>query len=425
MTCEDVAARFIGPKKMIDDNFSLVNQYIPASLEAAKELIGPYPLSRCDIVVVHRSFSGLGLASPNLMFLSPSIFSGDTSLLMKISHEVSHGWFGIMIGSLDWTEAWISEGFATFMEEVIHDGAMVHLGVDVDQDLAVLRSLIRYETLVEEVGNTSQDLQLLRPLEGNDLRANDRSYVKNGINPVAGMTQAHYIKGYFLLHYLLELCSDRKQFFDLLKNYISTYFGQLVSSTHFIDMFFAKFCQITDISKEKLMRTWLHSPGIPRELEELGILDVRRNDLYREVSEAYREIYDAVHKLKEKKRNVELGLDRLRYSEQISLLLNLLIKMESIPSSVLKQIKQLYHQQISSHPELGHKWAEIVVKNKFRSEYSQVSHFLRSHQSMGVFLYGELLLAKNKTLKMMFQELVEDLKDEMDDNSKSVIQDLL
>ena len=114
-----------------------------------------------------------------------------------------------------------------------------------------------------------------------------------------------------------------------------------------------------------------------------------------------------------------------RYSEQVSLLLNLLIKMESIPSFVLKQIKQLYHQKISSHPELGHKWAEIVVKNKFRSEYSQVSHFLRSHQSMGVFLYGELLLSKNKTLKMMFQELVEDLKDEMDDNSKSVIQDLL
>ena len=100
---------------------------------------------------------------------------------MKISHEVSHGWFCIMIGSLDWTEAWISEGFATFMEEVIHDGAMVHLGVDADMDLAVLRlvglvfifslpynfrSLIRYESLVEEVGNTSQDLQLLRPLEG-------------------------------------------------------------------------------------------------------------------------------------------------------------------------------------------------------------------------------------------------------------------
>jgi hypothetical protein len=114
-----------------------------------------------------------------------------------------------------------------------------------------------------------------------------------------------------------------------------------------------------------------------------------------------------------------------RYSEQLSLLLNLLIKMENIPCPVLKQIKQLYQLQLASNPELDHKWCEIVIKNKFRSEYSHVSHFLRNHQSMGVFLYGELLLSRNNTLKILFQELLEDLKDELDDNSKSVIQDLM
>ena len=58
---------------------------------------------------------------------------------MKISHEVSHAWFGIMIGAVDWTEAWISEGFATFMEEVIHDLALAKLGVKVDTALPALR----------------------------------------------------------------------------------------------------------------------------------------------------------------------------------------------------------------------------------------------------------------------------------------------
>ena len=99
--------------------------------------------------------------------------------------------------------------------------------------------------------------------------------------------------------------------------------------------------------------------------------------------------------------------------------------MESIPCLVLKQVKQLYEQQITSHPELGHKWCEVVIKNKFRAEYSSVSSFLKTHQSMGVFLYGELLFSKNKTLQLMFQDLVKDLKDELDDNSASVIQDML
>ena len=50
-----------------------------------------------------------------------SVFSGDQGQYIKIAHEISHAWFGIMIGSLDWTEAWLSEGFATFLEEIIHD----------------------------------------------------------------------------------------------------------------------------------------------------------------------------------------------------------------------------------------------------------------------------------------------------------------
>ena len=424
LTCKLPTVRFIGPDSLLDDNAGLVGKYLPASMEAAMEVLGPYPLARCDIVVVHRSFSGLGLASPNLIFLSPSIFSGDPGLFMKISHEVSHAWFGIMIGALDWTEAWISEGFATFMEEIIHDLSLTKMGLKVDRELSALRSLVRYESLVEEVGNTEQDLQLLRPLQGQDLLADDRCYVKNGLNPVAGMTQAHYIKGYFLLHYLLQLCDDREQFFSLLKNYITTYFGQLVSSTHFIDMFYSIFDKNIPVSKSELIKTWLHSPGVPEEIAGLDILNVRRNNLYSEVSEAYAEIYHACHIGRDKKRKADIYLEKFQYSEQLSLLLNLLIRMESIPCSVLRKVKEEYGKQITKHPELGHKWSEIVIKNKFRSEYSFVSHYMKNHQSMGVFLYGELINSKNKTLKMMFKDLVEELKDELDDNSISVIKNL-
>ena len=60
---------------------------------------------------------------------------------MKISHEISHAWFGIMIGSLDWTEAWISEGFATFAEEVIHDSAIKGLEWEDHIDLGKLRQV--------------------------------------------------------------------------------------------------------------------------------------------------------------------------------------------------------------------------------------------------------------------------------------------
>ena len=48
-------------------------QYIPACLQASYELLGSHPFSKLDLLFLPRCFSGLGLASPNLIFLSPSL----------------------------------------------------------------------------------------------------------------------------------------------------------------------------------------------------------------------------------------------------------------------------------------------------------------------------------------------------------------
>ena len=45
-------------------------------------------------------------------------------MLIRLSHEISHSWFGLVIGALDWTEEWLSEGFATFAEDHIHERTM-------------------------------------------------------------------------------------------------------------------------------------------------------------------------------------------------------------------------------------------------------------------------------------------------------------
>ena len=37
------------------------------------------------------------------------------------------------------------------------------------------------------------------------------------MNPIAGLTQAHYLKGYFLLHYLLQVIEVKQEFFQLLQ----------------------------------------------------------------------------------------------------------------------------------------------------------------------------------------------------------------
>lgn len=45
-------------------------------------------------------------------------------MCIRISHEVCHSWFGLLLGALDWTEEWLSEGFATFCEDYVHAQAV-------------------------------------------------------------------------------------------------------------------------------------------------------------------------------------------------------------------------------------------------------------------------------------------------------------
>ena len=61
-----------------------------------------------------------------MVFLSQSVLGGAeegglTSSMCgsRLCHELAHSWFGLAIGARDWSEEWISEGFATFLEDVI------------------------------------------------------------------------------------------------------------------------------------------------------------------------------------------------------------------------------------------------------------------------------------------------------------------
>lgn len=57
--------------------------------------------------------------SPHIVFLSQSTLTGGSHLCgTRLCHEIAHAWFGLAIGARDWTEEWLSEGFATHLEDV-------------------------------------------------------------------------------------------------------------------------------------------------------------------------------------------------------------------------------------------------------------------------------------------------------------------
>ncbi|XP_019642569.1 PREDICTED: uncharacterized protein LOC109483867 [Branchiostoma belcheri] len=242
-------------------------------LAAAYDVLGPHPLPRLDVLVVPRCFASLGLASPHLMLVSQSLLAGDGSMCLRLAHEIAHSWFGLLIGSRDWTEEWISEGFATYLEDCIHAKAMGWTEKD-HEEYSGLRAAIRYRLLAAELENTEEELQTLRPsASGQGFHQGDGTvYVTNALNTDKLFTQVHYLKGYFLLRYFARKVGADK-FHSLLKSFVQEFprHGMnLIFSQDFFKLVFKTFPSLTSqgLTVEGIYQDWLDCPGLPKQLQK-------------------------------------------------------------------------------------------------------------------------------------------------------------
>jgi len=132
-------------------------------LHTTCKTLGRYPFNRLDIVVMPTCFACMGLSSPNIVFLSQSVLCGDRSMSTRIAHEISHAWFGLLVGAKDWTEEWLSEGFATYIEDRIV-GTDKGMNEEDFLSYSVIMQLLRFKTLQGEIQQTDdENLKLLRP----------------------------------------------------------------------------------------------------------------------------------------------------------------------------------------------------------------------------------------------------------------------
>uniref|UniRef100_A0A3Q3ARG8 Aminopeptidase O (putative) n=1 Tax=Kryptolebias marmoratus TaxID=37003 RepID=A0A3Q3ARG8_KRYMA len=212
---------------------------LPRCLAAARDVLGVHPFPRLDVLIVPAGFSSLGMASPHIIFLSQSVLCpggsgsgvGSPSLCgSRICHEIAHSWFGLVIGARDWTEEWISEGFATCLEDIIWAQAQ-QLSLQERTEQFDLKALLRWRRLSDELQNSKEELQILRPNTDKTAQVSDSgsSTVKHALNPDKTFMQVHYLKGYFLLRFLATQVGEQ-QLIDFLRLFVKKYHGQLVLS---------------------------------------------------------------------------------------------------------------------------------------------------------------------------------------------------
>ncbi|XP_044129453.1 aminopeptidase O [Bufo gargarizans] len=399
-------------------------------LEAAYSVLGTHPFSRLDILIVPSNFSSLGMASPHIIYLSQSILSGRNQLcISRVCHEIAHAWFGLAIGARDWTEEWLSEGFATHLEDVFL-AKVLKLSEEDSKEHQDLKALLRWRRLNDELSNSQEELQILRPQGESTGEVSDSgaSMVRHGLNADKTFMQVHYLKGYFLLRHLANTIGA-DTYLAFLRSFVNRSHGQLILSQDFLLLLLETVPEHLKhgLSVDDIYQIWLDPPGMPQPLLEES-QTWTGNGLVQQVKQ---EVSKWIQ-LNQKNRRGGTGRKRQHCEEfdekivpdQLVLLLDLLLEEKTLCAKTLQCLKKTYnlHEQDA---EVRHRWCELVIKHKYTTSYKDVETFLLQDQAMGVYLYGELMVNEDARQQELAHRCFAAVRDQMDVSCVKVVGEML
>ncbi len=253
-------------------------------MSVAEGLYGPYLWGRYDIIVLPPSFPFGGMENPCLTFATPTIITGDRSLVSLIAHELAHSWSGNLVTNATWDDFWLNEGFTVYIENRIMEAIFGRERSDMLLSIECQMLELENDDLLN--GDHPEDTHLKLNLKGRD--------------PDEGMTGIAYTKGALFLK-TVEEAVGRDKFDSFLKSYFADHQFEAVTTEIFV-----AYLKKNLLEKENVtfnVDEWVYGQGIPANCVQI------HSDRFAKVEEKAKlvpGIEDAA----------ELGLERKDWSTQ-------------------------------------------------------------------------------------------------------------
>jgi len=219
----------------------------PRMEDANAALYGPYRWGRYDMLVLPASFPFGGMENPRLTFLTPTLIAGDKSLTNTVAHELAHSWSGNLVTNATWRDAWLNEGFTTYVENRVMEALYGTERAAMEQALG----LADLKNAVDEADRPALT-QLKLP---EDLQHPDDAF-----------SNVAYEKGAFFLRFL-EQRFGRETFDAFLKGYFEHFAFKAIMTEDFLAYFEEHLHSANPEAVTKAeIDEWIYGQGLPSTL---------------------------------------------------------------------------------------------------------------------------------------------------------------
>ena len=323
----DLAFRELGPRSGVYAEPALIDAAAyefadtEAMIGAVEEMYGPYRWGRYDLLVLPPSFPFGGMENPRLTFATPTILSGDRSLVSLVAHELAHSWSGNLVTNATWSDFWLNEGFTVYVERRVLEKLYGNARAEMEAVLG------RRQLDSEMAGLREQDRVLHIDLTGRD--------------PDDGCTLVPYEKGALLLR-TLEQAVGRERFDAFLRAYFDHFAFRSITTADFLQYL------RRELPNPVALDEWIFRPGIPAGAAE------PHSDAFQRVESGW-------------------PSDTSGWSTH-----EWLHFLRSQDPPDMPRLDREFHLTESGNSEILHQWLWMAVKAGYEPAYPKVGQFLKA-----------------------------------------------
>lgn len=333
----------------------------PAMITATEKMYGPYRWDRYDLLVLPPSFPFGGMENPRLSFITPTVVSGDRTLINLIAHELAHSWSGNLVTNASWRDLWLNEGFTSYVENRIMEALF-------GERRAQMELALGYQDLLENMERLAPKDTVLNI----DLGTR---------HPDDVFSQVPYVKGQLFLVYL-ENKFGRETFDAFLRQYFDDFAFQSISTAEFKEYLarnlLAKHPGVVSMEN---VNEWIHEPGLPA-------------DALQPTSNAFAEVEKQMQRWL---KGGQLKTEDWTTHEWLHFINNLPLDISSVN---MRRLDEQFNLTQSKNAEIAHAWLKLSIVKDYEPARDRLRNYL-------------LTIGRNKLVSPLYRELAkspEDLK---------------